>query len=102
MRRAEARCHLIASVLAADGLMGQGERDLLDYVMDHWQLDTSERRRVTTFERQHEAMAIIQASPPQEREALINECLAAALADGKIAPQEQLRIQQLTAALGLP
>jgi uncharacterized tellurite resistance protein B-like protein len=96
-----ARCHLIASVLAADGIMAGPERELLDRAMDEAGLTDEERHQVTGFEGGELATAALRGLPEADRRAIVDELLSAVLADGQISRHETALIGKLTAALGL-
>jgi uncharacterized tellurite resistance protein B-like protein len=96
-----ARCHLIASVLAADGMMDGPERTLLDRAMDEEELTADERLQVTGFEGGELAAAVLRRLPEADRRAIVDDLLAAVMADGRISPHETALISKLTAALGL-
>ena len=96
-----ARCHLIASVLAADGMMAEPERELLDRAMDEVGLSADERRQVTDFQGGDQAAAALRGLPEAERRAIVDDLLSAVLADGQISPHETALISKITVALGL-
>lgn len=64
-----ARCHLLAAVLAADGIMTDDERALLE-------------QRIANHE-------------------LSDQLIEAALADGKLSPNETATVKKIVHALGL-
>lgn len=96
-----ARCLLIAKVLAADGIMTDGERDFLETAMDALGLDPVERAQVRNFEGWDEAEPVIAGLGLAEKQALMDGLVHAVLADGKVSPHEMQTIERLSAALGL-
>jgi uncharacterized tellurite resistance protein B-like protein len=97
----EARCHLIADVLTADGILTEDERkSLLEHVIVA-KLDDDERRRVMALEGREEAERVMRAQPEDARRALIDELVDAALVDGKLTPTETAEVKRLAASLGV-
>jgi tellurite resistance protein len=92
---------LIARVLAADGIMTGEERDLLERAMDAFGLDPLQRQQVRDFEGWEDAEPIISALSANEKRALMDGLVHAALVDGKVSPHEMDTIQRLSEALGL-
>ena len=101
MKPTVAYCHIIAGLLAADGLMEQAERQFLDAAMDQAGLDEAERDAVMHFEGAADAEAVVSAMPLDQREQLRDDLLAATLVDGRISPHESEMMTRLTALLGL-
>jgi len=96
-----AYCHVVASVLAADGRMDESEREFLNQLMAKLGLSEQEREDVVHFENTNGAEEAVQAMPEQERRQLMDDVLGAVLADGKISPLEQQLVHRLTEVLGL-
>src|SRR5262249_7489557 len=65
-----ARCHLLAAVLAADGSLGDDERDLLEQTMERLGLSDDERDRVRHFEGASGAADVLRPLPEADRRAL--------------------------------
>lgn len=96
-----AHCHLIAKVLAADGIMESTERDFLERAMTWMGLTDEERDRVIHFEGAEGAEAAFKDLPIEDRQALVDELIEAALVDGKLSPHETAIVKRIGAALGL-
>lgn len=101
MKPTVAYCHVIASLLAADGMMDQPEREFLDATMTKLGLDETERDAVMHFEGGDDAERVVAEMPLEERQELRDDLLAATLADGKISPLESQMMQRLSELLGL-
>ena len=101
MRPEVARCHLIVSVLAADGMMPKVERALLHRIMKQLELTPEEREQIANFEGASDALTAAQSLPAEERQAIADAIVEAALADGKLSPQETAAVKRITAALDL-
>lgn len=98
-----ARCHLIASVLAADGIFTQTERDFLHRAMDRLKLTDEERDQVRHFEGNERAEVIAKRLPEDVRRTLLSNLIEAAYADGQISPHEATTVTRLAEEiLGLP
>jgi len=95
-----ARCHLIASVLVADGIMTDAEREFLAHAMKGMELTDEEKDQVITFSDGDKAHETIAKMPPAQKREILDELVAAALVDGKLSPYETKVVAQLTAALG--
>jgi uncharacterized tellurite resistance protein B-like protein len=96
-----ARCHLLAEILAADGIMTDEERSLLEQHLDRYQLSAEDRDRVRHFEGREDAVAALQDRPAAERQEIVDELVEAALADGKLTAQETAAVTRIAKALGL-
>lgn len=101
MERREAQCHVIASVLAADGMMTDDERSLLEAAMSRLGLDEDERDRVKHFEGTGDAIATLKSLAEDERRAIMDDLIDAALADGNLSPRETEKVKEIAAQLGL-
>ena len=95
-----ARCHLIAQVLSADGMMTDTERDFLKKAMTRMGLSDEEREQVTYFENTDGAEEAIAELPQQDRREFLDELVVAALVDGKLSPQELASVKRIALALG--
>jgi uncharacterized tellurite resistance protein B-like protein len=96
-----ARCHLLAEVLAADGIMTDDERALLEKHMANHELSDEEKHAIRNFEGTDAAIALLRERAPAERREIVDELVEAALADGKLSPKETTTVKRLAAALGL-
>lgn len=101
MKNSVACCHLVARLLAADGIVGEAERSFLEEMMNRLGLDEQERDDVRHFENTDGAEQTVRALPLEERERLRDELLAATLVDGKISPLERQVMDQLSDVLDL-
>lgn len=101
MDEREARCALLAKVLAADGIMTDHERAFLEEAMTQQGLDDAQRRRVRDLDGWNEAAAVMATLELAQKRAFMDSLLDAVLADGKISEHERATIQELAAALGL-
>ncbi len=96
-----AYCHVVASVLAADGVIEEAERQFLDRIMTDMNLSDEERDQVMHFEGTDGAVETVRELPALAREQLRDDVLAATLIDGKISPHESRLVSLITEALGL-
>lgn len=101
MKPAVARCHLLAEVLSADGMMSDAERRLLETAMTDAGLSDAERDAVRHFEGADGAVESLSALPPADRQAVVDALVEAALADGKLTPNETATVKRLAEKLGL-
>jgi uncharacterized tellurite resistance protein B-like protein len=96
-----ARCHLLAEVLAADGIMTDAERALLEQHLAHDELSDDDRRKVREFDNADDAIPVLRGLPAAERHEIIDQLVEAALADGKLTPNETAAVKRIAAALGV-
>ncbi len=96
-----ARCHLLAEILAADGIMTDDERALLERHMSNHELSDEEREQVRNFEGASGAVGALRERPSTERQEIMDELAEAALADGKLSPKEVAAVKWIARALGL-
>jgi uncharacterized tellurite resistance protein B-like protein len=82
------RAHLVASVLAADGRVTDAEREHLRGFLDSLELSVAQREAVEHFEGSADAIEAARALPLPQRRALLDELVAAALADAKLSAFE--------------
>ncbi len=101
MNERTATCLLVARVLAADGFVTSDERAILVSTMDRLGLDDAERRIVSDMDRMEEAEAFARSLPQAARQALIDQLVEAALADGKLSPLETKVVAEISAAIGV-
>lgn len=92
---------LVARVLAADGFVTEDERAILVSMMDRLGLDEAERRIVADMDRMADAEAFARTLPPAARQALIDQLVEAALADGKLSPLETKVVAEISKAIGV-
>ena len=100
MNKYVAICHVIASVLSADGIMEEAERALLEEAMEDMDLSPEDRALVRDFKNEG-AEEVVAAMPKEDKERLRDGLLAATLADGKISPQEQAVVKRVTELMQL-
>lgn len=96
-----ARCHLLAEVLAADGMMTEVERGLLENEMAQLGLSEEDRELVRHFEGAAGATEIAATLPEAERQALVDHLVEAALVDGRLTPAETAAVRRIGDALHL-
>jgi uncharacterized tellurite resistance protein B-like protein len=96
-----AKCLLLSKVLVADGVVTDEERGFLETMMTAYGLDDDERRRVVELEGWDEAEPLLRALPIEERQALIEQLVDAASADGRLSPHELATIKDLARELGV-
>ncbi len=101
MKESVARCHLLARILAADGIMADKERVMLQAKMNRLGLSDEERAQVIHFEGAKGAEACIRALPEEARQAMISEFLSAAFIDGNLSPLEVAEIKKIARAIGI-
>jgi uncharacterized tellurite resistance protein B-like protein len=96
-----AHCHLLAEVLSADGMMTDSEREVLERAMADLGLTDEERDQVKHFEGAEGAAQVFAGRPAEERQALLDALVEAALADGKLTANETATVKRIAAVLGL-
>jgi len=96
-----ARFMLLAKVLAADGMMTEGERDFLEASMDAFDLSDDEKRTVRELDGWDLAEPIVAALSIEDKRLFMDGLVHAVLADGKVSPHEMSTIQKLSVALGI-
>jgi len=96
-----ARLHLLAEVLAADGIVTGSERALLEKHMEEHALSDDEMARVRKGEGRAEALAILRERPEMERREIVDQLVEAAGADGRVTADESQLVERLRAALGV-
>jgi uncharacterized tellurite resistance protein B-like protein len=101
MNQRLATCLLLIDVLAADGMIREEERALLDATMERVGLTAAERKKVADIEGMDEAIALVASLDAEAKSAIMDELTAAALSDGQLSPQEIQTIGRITAAIGL-
>jgi uncharacterized tellurite resistance protein B-like protein len=92
---------LLAEILAADGRIAEEERELLEQEMAALQLSEVERDQVRHFEGAVGALEAVAALPSEQRQALVDGLVTAALIDGKLTPAETDAVKRIAAALRL-
>ncbi len=101
MEKRVAHCHLLAKLLASDMIMTDEERAFLDRTMDRLDLTEEERDRVLHFEDAEGAEATMRALPEADRQAVLDDLVGAALADGQLTPAETALVKKIAESLGL-
>jgi len=96
-----AKCLVVSSVLVADGMMTDDEREFLNELIADFALTDEERRTVIELEGIDEAQAIVAQLPEVERREIVERLVDAASADAKLSPHEVAAIKKVTAALKL-
>lgn len=100
MNKYVAICHVIASVLSADGIMQEAERAFLEEAMDDMDLSPEDRALVRDFKNEG-AEEVVASMPLEDKQRLRDGLLEATLADGKISPHEQAVVKRVTELLKL-
>ncbi len=67
-----ATCLLLTDVLAADGMIRDAERQLLEETMARVGLDADERKKVADIEGMDAALAFVAALTPAEKTAILD------------------------------
>ena len=101
MEKRVAHSHLIARVLASDLVMTDDERAFLEDTMERLGLTDEERDQVLHFENSGDAEAVMRELPEEDRQALLDDLVQAALADGRLNPLETDLIKSIAKELGL-
>jgi len=101
MEKRVAHCHLLAKLLASDMIMTEEERNFLDRTMTSLELTEEERDAVLHFEHAEEAEATMRALPMADRQAVLDDLVGAALADGQLTPAENALVKKIAESLGL-
>ena len=96
-----AKCLLVSKVLIADGMMQDEERAFLAEMMTALALTPEERTSVVELKGLDQAEPFVRSLPAEERQALVEQLVDAASADGKLSPHELAMVKRLTTALGL-
>ncbi len=100
MHKNLAICHVIASVVSADGIMEEVERAFLEEAMGDFSLSEEERVLVREFKNDG-AEEVVRQMPQEDKERLRDGLVAATLADGKISPHETAVVKRITELMGL-
>ncbi len=95
MHKNLAICHVIASVVAADGIMEETERQFLEEAMEDLELTPEEAAEVRDFKNVG-AEDVVKGMPLEDKERLRDGLVAATLADGKISPHETAVVKRIT------
>jgi len=95
-----ARCLILASVIAADGIIHPMEKAFLNHLMSRLGLTAEEQTEVTSLKGlEHAEAQAAQMGLPEKRQ-LLDEAVAAVLVDGKLSPEEKDIIDRLSKLLG--
>ena len=92
---------MLAEVLSAEWVMQDAERQLLEAAMTEGGLSAAERDAVRHFEGAAGATETLAALPEAERQAVVDALVEAAIADGKLTPNETATVKRLAEKLGL-
>ena len=95
MHKNLAICHVIASVVSADGIMDDAERLFLEEAMEDLGLTPEEATQVRDFKNDG-AEDVVREMPMPDKERLRDGLIAATLADGKISPHETAVVKHIT------
>lgn len=96
MDKRVAHCHLVASVLAADGMMQPEEKAFLERAMTEMGLSPDERDQVMHFEGADQAEDVMRQVSGEERQRLLDALVEAALIDGRLSPHETELVKQIS------
>jgi uncharacterized tellurite resistance protein B-like protein len=96
-----AKCILLTKVLAADGIITENERMVLDKAMAREGLAAADRDAVMDVDAWGDAEVFVAKLPEEERREVLSELVEASSADGRLSPLEAAMLKQITAALGL-
>ena len=100
MHKHIAICHVIASVVSADGMIGDEERAFLEEAMSDLGLSDEDKQKVRDFENEG-AEEVVKTMPEEDKHFLRDGLVAATLADGKISPHETAVVKHITELMGL-
>jgi uncharacterized tellurite resistance protein B-like protein len=100
MHKNLAIAHVMASVVAADGIIEGKERELLEEAMEDLELNEEERQQVRDFKNEG-AEDVVRTMPEADKLMLRDGLLAATVADGKITEQEKAVVKRMTELMGL-
>ncbi|MCA9522604.1 MAG: TerB family tellurite resistance protein [Myxococcales bacterium] len=96
-------CRLVSMAIAADGEVVDSELELLDRLMDYYQVDRDERMRIMRREYDFDPTVLTREVKSEEGKAELLGALALAISvDGKIAEPERWLIDRVAATLGVP
>ncbi len=101
MEKRVAHCHEQARLVASGMGMKDDERSFLDRAMNRLELTEKERDQVPHFEEAEGAEATMRALPESDRQAVLDDLVGAALADGKLTPTETALVKKIAESLGL-
>lgn len=96
-----AKCVLLTKVLAADGIITENERAVLDRTMAREKIVEAEHDIILNPDEWGPAEGVIAKLPEADRRAILDELVEAASADGRLSPLEANVLKEITAALGL-
>jgi uncharacterized tellurite resistance protein B-like protein len=100
MHKHLAICHVIASVVSADGIIDDVERAFLEEAMEDFGLTEDEKVLVREFKNEG-SEDVVRDMPLEDKERLRDGLIAATLADGKISPHETAVVKHITEIMGL-
>jgi tellurite resistance protein len=100
MNERVARCLILASVIAADGVVHPMEKAFLNHLMSRLGLSPEEQAEVVSLRQVDQAEALAAAMSVPEKRAILDEAVAAVLVDGQLHPAEKEIIDRLSKLLG--
>lgn len=95
MHKHLAICHVIASVVSADGMIAEAERAFLEEAMEDLGLSPEDREKVRNFESDG-CEDVVRTMPEADKLSLRDGLVAATLVDGKISPHETAVVKRIT------
>src|SRR5438093_905662 len=90
-----AKCVLLTKVLAADGMMTENERTVLDKAMARERLADAERKVVMDLDGWSDAENAIAKLPKTDHRDLLDELVEAASADDRLSPLKTTMLKQI-------
>ena len=100
MHKNLAICHVIASVVAADGIIEAVERAFLEEAMEDLDLSEEERQQVREFKSEG-CEEVVSTMPLEDKLTMRDGLIAATLADGNISRHETEVVKRVTELMGL-
>lgn len=94
------RCQVLASVIAADGVIHPMEKAFLNHLMSRMGLSPEEQAEVVSLKYADEAELMVGKLALADRRELLDQAVAAVLIDGKLSPEEKDIIDRLAKLLG--
>ena len=96
-----AKSLLFTKVLAADGIMTENERAVLDSAMKKLGVKDEERRGILDLEGWDEAEASLKGLTLDEKREIVSLLVDAASADGRLSPLEMAMVKRISTDLGI-
>lgn len=95
-------CRLVSMAIAADGEVVDSELELLDRLMDYYEIERDDRMRIMRREHDFNPAVLTREVRTEEGKAELLGALALAIAvDGKIVEQERWLIDRVASTLGV-